>query len=86
VTGNPHAAFHRRSNVAASTVSLSDNPCNACNVIKAITSAGHTGPAPNRRKQIREHLIGEQLPPMRGQEPKHAARLEKMTRYRLSIK
>ena len=44
VTGNPHAAFHRRSNVTASTVSASDNPCSACNVITvAITSAGTDG-------------------------------------------
>jgi len=26
--GNSQAAFHRSSNVTASTVSLSDNPCN----------------------------------------------------------
>jgi hypothetical protein len=33
VTASPHAAFHRRSNVTASTVSLSDNPCKVCNTI-----------------------------------------------------
>src|SRR6478736_862590 len=44
VIGKPHAAFHRRSNVTASTVSLSDNPCKACNVITvAITSTGTDG-------------------------------------------
>jgi len=45
----------------------------------------HTGPASTRREQIGEHLIGEQLSPMRRQERKDAARLEKMTRYRLRI-
>ena len=44
VTANPHAVFHRRSKVTASTVSLSDSPCNACSVITAaITSAGTLG-------------------------------------------
>ena len=52
VTGSPHAAFHRRSKVTASTVSLSDNPCSACNVITAaITSAGTDGrPRPDGNK------------------------------------
>ncbi|OBG18234.1 hypothetical protein A5768_31850 [Mycolicibacterium fortuitum] len=44
VTGSPQAAFQRRSNVTASTVSLSDRPCKACKVItEAITSAGTLG-------------------------------------------
>ncbi len=41
VTANPHAAFHRRSNVTASAASRSDNPCNACSTSTAAT----TGPA-----------------------------------------
>ena len=56
VTANPQAAFHRRSKVTASTVSLSDNPCKACNVITAaITSAGTLGrprPVGNRSANI----------------------------------
>ena len=43
----------------------------------------HARPAPTRREQIREHLIGEQLPPIPGRESKHTARLEQMTRDRL---
>jgi hypothetical protein len=44
VTGSPHAAFHRRSKVTASTVSASESPCSACNTITAaITSAGTLG-------------------------------------------
>jgi hypothetical protein len=46
---------------------------------------GHAGPAPTRRKQIREQLIGKQHLPMRRQERKNTARLEKMTRYRLRV-
>ena len=46
---------------------------------------GHTGPAPTGREQIREHLVWKQLLPMRSQKPKHAARLQKMTGYRLRI-
>ena len=85
VTGSPQAAFHRRSNVTASTVSPSDNPCNACNVITAaITSAG-TLAGPDQKEQIGEHLIGKQLCPMRRQERKNAAHLQKMTRNRLRI-
>jgi len=44
-----------------------------------------TGPAPTRREQIGEHRIREQFAPMRRQERKHAARLQKMPRYRLRI-
>ena len=47
---------------------------------------GHTRAAPSSRKQVREHLIGKQLPPVRGQEPEHAARLEEMPRHRLGVK
>ena len=72
--------------MTASTVSLSDKPCKACNVITAaITSAGTLGRPRPSREQIGEHLIGEQLPPMRRQERKNAVRLQKMTRYRLRI-
>ena len=56
VTGSPHAAFHRRSKVTASTVSASDSPCSACNMITAaITSAGTLGrprPDGNRSANI----------------------------------
>ena len=45
----------------------------------------HTRPAPTRREQIGEHLIGKQFSPMRRQERKNTARLEKMTGYRLRI-
>jgi len=45
----------------------------------------HTGPTPSTRKQISEHLIGEQLCPMRRQERKNAVRLQKMPRNRLRI-
>ena len=45
----------------------------------------HAGPTPTRLEQIGEHLIRKQLAPMSGQEPKNAARLEKMPRYRLRI-
>ena len=44
-----------------------------------------TWPAPTTRKQIREHLIREQLCPMSRQKRKHTARLEKMPRYRFRI-
>jgi hypothetical protein len=86
VTGNPHAAFHRRANVTASTVSLSDKPCNACGHDHAGHHISrHTRPAPTSREQIRNHLIGKQLTPMGGQQRKDTARLQKMTRYRLRI-
>ena len=47
--------------------------------------ARHARPSPPSRKQVGEHLIGKQLPPMRRQEPKHTARPEQITRYRLRI-
>ena len=40
----------------------------------------HAGPTLTTREQIREHLIGEQLAPMRRQERKNAVRLQKMAR------
>jgi hypothetical protein len=46
----------------------------------------HAGPTPTAGKQVREQLVGEQLAAMRGQEPKHTARLEQMPRHRLRIK
>ena len=46
---------------------------------------GNTRPSSATGKQIGEHLIGEQLLPMRSQKRKHAARLEKMPRYRFRI-
>ena len=45
----------------------------------------HAGPAPTRREQVREHLIGKQLLSVASQERKNAARLEKMPGYRLRI-
>ena len=55
-TGSPHAAFHRRSKVTASTASASESPCSACSVITAaITSAGTLGrprPDGNRSANI----------------------------------
>ena len=81
------SVFHRRSKVTASTVSLSDKQCNACK--RDHTGhhvGGHTRSAPTGGEQILKHLIGEQLPPMRRQEPDHAARLEQMPRHRLRIK
>ena len=57
--------------MTASTVSLSENPCNACNVNhRGHHINRHAGPTPTRREQIREHLIGEQLTTMRRQKPK----------------
>jgi len=54
-----------------------------------ITLADHigrqAGPAPTRREQIDEHLIREQLTPMRRQERKNAVRLKKMPGYRFRI-
>ncbi len=52
VTGSPQAAFHRKSKVTASTVSASESPCSACNMITlAITSAGTLGrPRPDRNR------------------------------------
>jgi hypothetical protein len=56
VTAMPHAVFHRRSKVTASTVSESERPCSACKVITAaITSAGTLGrprPEGNRSRNI----------------------------------
>ena len=47
MTASPHAAFHRRSNVSASTASVSESPCKVCNTItEAITSAGTDGAHP----------------------------------------
>ena len=46
----------------------------------------HTGPAPAAGKQVREQHVGEQLAAVRRQEPKHVARLEQMSHYRLRIK
>ncbi len=44
VSGQPTAAFHRRSKVIASVVSESDMPCSVCSTITdAITSAGTDG-------------------------------------------
>ena len=40
---------------------------------------------PARREQIREHHLGEQHPPVLGQQPKHAASIDQMTRDRLGI-
>ena len=45
----------------------------------------HTRTASTRREQIRKHLIGKQHLPVRGQERKNAARLQKMPGYRLRI-
>lgn len=47
-TAYPHAAFHRRSNVSASTASRSEYPCSDCNTnTDAMTWAGSRGgPAP----------------------------------------
>src|SRR4051794_1825255 len=52
VTGSPHAAFQRRSNVTASAASRSDSPCSACSTSTvATTSAGTDGrPRPDRNK------------------------------------
>ncbi len=56
VTGQPTAAFHRRSNVNASVVSASDSPCRVCSTsTEAITSAGTDGrprPEGNRSANI----------------------------------
>ena len=72
--------------MTASTVSLSDRPCKRLQRDhRRHHIGGHARPAPTRREQVREHLIGKQLPPMRSQERKHTARLEQMPRYRLRI-
>ena len=56
VTGQPIAAFHRRSNVTASVVSESDRPCSVCSrITDAITSGGTDGrprPDGNRSANI----------------------------------
>ena len=49
VTASPHAAFHRRSNVTASTASLSDNPCKLCNTITDDHVRRHRLGRPRRR-------------------------------------
>ena len=86
MTGSPHAAFHRRSKVTASTVSLSDKPCSACSLIHAGHHLSwHTRATPTCRKQIGKHLIGKHHPPMRCQETKNTVGLQKMTRDRLRI-
>ncbi|CAG7026110.1 hypothetical protein B0172_03318 [Mycobacterium avium subsp. paratuberculosis] len=45
----------------------------------------HAGPAPLRREQVREHLLGKQLAAVRRQERKHAVGLQKMPGNRLRI-
>ena len=45
----------------------------------------NTGPAPPTWEEIGEHLIREQLAPMRRQERKNTVHLQKMTRNRLRI-
>jgi len=56
LTGSPHAAFHRRSNVTASAASRSDSPCSACSTsTDATTGAGTLGcprPDGNRSANI----------------------------------
>ncbi len=39
-TASPTAAFHRRSNVTASTASRSENPCSVCSTSTDATSSG----------------------------------------------
>ena len=83
---SPHAAFHRRSKVSASTASRSESPSSACSTsTAAITSAGTLGPAQRRGEQVGEHRIREQLPAMLGQEREHAARRQQTTRQRRGI-
>jgi hypothetical protein len=48
VTGSRHAGLHRRSKVTASTVSLSDTPCNRCR-----HTSRHARPAPPRSETDR---------------------------------
>lgn len=45
----------------------------------------HTRSTPTRRKQVSEHLLREQLTPMRCKKRKHTVRLQKMTGHRLGI-
>ena len=86
VIGNPQAAFHRRSKVTASTVSLSDNPCNACRVITlAITSAGTLGRPRRDGNRSANISSGNNSPPMGGQERKHTVGLQQMPGNRLRI-
>ena len=42
MTANPHAAFHRRSNVTASAACRSDSPFKACNTNTDATTSGAT--------------------------------------------
>jgi hypothetical protein len=78
--------FHSRSKVTASTVALLDSPCHACNVITSATTArAHSGGLA-QSEQVRERLVRKQTPPMRGQQPEHAARLEQMPRHRVGVK
>jgi len=55
LTGSPHAAFHRRSNVTASAASRSDSPCSTSTSTDATTGAGTLGcprPDGNRSANI----------------------------------
>jgi hypothetical protein len=71
VSGQPTAAFHRRSKVIASVVSESDMPCSVCSTITdAITSAGTDG-RPAAREQVGEHRVREQLLAVLSQKGEH---------------
>ena len=86
VTGSPHAAFHRRSKVTASTVSSIRQPVQRLQHDHRGHHIGrHARPPPTRREQVGEHLIREQLPPMPGQEREHAARPQQVPGHRLHI-
>lgn len=78
VIDNPQAAFHRRSKVTASTVSESDNPCDAQSDHTGHHLGRHTRTSPLRRKQSASISSGNNSPPMGGPEPKHAVGLRKM--------
>lgn len=84
-TANPHAAFHRRSNVTASAASRSESPCNACSTSTVATTTPERSDGHARHEQISEHHIREQLLPLPGQKSEHAARRQQMPRNRLNI-
>ena len=85
VTGQPIAAFHRRSTVTASVVSESDRPRNVCSTITvAITSPGTDGRHATTRTGPRTSRPGTTT---RGARPKTRTRprLQQMPRHRLRV-
>ena len=85
VTANPHAAFHRRSNLTASAASVSEHECRVSQHDHRGHHLGRDRRAPTGLEQISEHLLTEQLAPVRGQEREHPTRGQQMPRHRLHV-